>query len=336
MGYSLWWFLCCSYWWRGRSFRGLEAFPCPAFRVPKIFDFGATKISNGASFIETTFSQGETSRVEDERVVENGLSENLCIGCGLGLAKPILTLSQEPRMLFQNEHFVCLSLGATKSQFVSGMLGLLPCTGRWTWSVQCLKISFQGSPPGASPLIRSLVRSTSDYALGSMIPRPPLNKGSVRESHLTLAHVLEAFPPQMKFHTTPMIWLHILGLEFQQATRYHIEESNTWLVTRILPARKRLHLPQVIIFPFRASMSFSKLASMGSRKPILMPKYRTPCPSRMHLSPISCPHTHSFFSLLAHMAVNWLLPQFTFALEARQNNLRTAQALLRLLGEPLR
>ncbi len=109
-----------------------------------------------------------------------------------------------------------------------------------------------------------------------MIPTPPLDKGNVRESHLTLARVLEAFPPQMKFRTTPLIWLHILGLGFQQAARYHIEESNTWLATKILPARERLHLPQAIIFPFRVSMSFSKLASMGNRKPICMPKYRTP------------------------------------------------------------
>jgi hypothetical protein len=35
---------------------GLEAFPCLAFRVPKIFDFGAAKIGNGASFAETTYS----------------------------------------------------------------------------------------------------------------------------------------------------------------------------------------------------------------------------------------------------------------------------------------
>jgi hypothetical protein len=76
-----------------------------------------------------------------------------------------------------------------------------------------------------------------------MIPRPSLDKGSVRESHLTLARVLEAFPPQMKFRTTPLIRLHILGLGFQQATKYHIEESNTWLATRILPVRERLHLP---------------------------------------------------------------------------------------------
>jgi hypothetical protein len=39
-----------------------------------------------------------------------------------------------------------------------------------------------------------LARSVSDCALGFMIPRSALDKGSVRESHLTLACVLEAFP----------------------------------------------------------------------------------------------------------------------------------------------
>jgi hypothetical protein len=31
---------------------GLEVFPCPAFRIPKIFDFGAARIDNGVSFTE--------------------------------------------------------------------------------------------------------------------------------------------------------------------------------------------------------------------------------------------------------------------------------------------
>jgi hypothetical protein len=168
---------------------------------------------------------------------------------GSNFVRPTLTLSQEPRMFFQNEHFNFLNLEVANRQFISEMFG----TGRWTWSVRCLIISFQGFPPGATPLTKSLARSASDCALGSMIPRPPLHKGNVRESHLTLARVLEAFPPQMKFHTTPIIWLHIFGLGFQQATRYHIEESNTWLATKILPARERLHLPQVIIFRFRVN-----------------------------------------------------------------------------------
>jgi hypothetical protein len=35
---------------------GLEAFPCPTFRVPKIFDSGVTRIDNDASFTKTTYS----------------------------------------------------------------------------------------------------------------------------------------------------------------------------------------------------------------------------------------------------------------------------------------
>ncbi len=35
-----------------------------------IFGLGAAKISNGVSFTETTYFQGATNRVEDERVVE--------------------------------------------------------------------------------------------------------------------------------------------------------------------------------------------------------------------------------------------------------------------------
>jgi hypothetical protein len=42
----------------------------------------------------------------------------------------------------------------------------------------------------------------------------------------------------MKFRTIPLICLHILGLGFQQAARYHIEESNIWLATGILPVKK--------------------------------------------------------------------------------------------------
>ncbi len=64
---------------------GLEAFPCLTFRVPKIFDSGATRIGNGASFTETTHPQGVTGCVEDERIVENGLSKNLRMGCEFGL-----------------------------------------------------------------------------------------------------------------------------------------------------------------------------------------------------------------------------------------------------------
>ncbi len=60
---------------------GLEAFPCSAFWVPKIFDSGAARIGNGMSFTETTYSQGETNHVEDEKVAKNGMFKNLRMGC---------------------------------------------------------------------------------------------------------------------------------------------------------------------------------------------------------------------------------------------------------------
>jgi hypothetical protein len=147
------------------------------------------------------------------------------------------------------------------------------------------------------------------------MPSPLLDKGKVRESHLTLGQVLDALPPQMKLQTTPLTWLHILGLEFQQAARYHIEESSTWLATRILLARENLQLPHAIIFPFRECMSLSKFGPVGSQKPIWMPRYRTPSPLGIHFSLTSCPHSHSLFSLLAHMAIDF--SQLTLAPNAR-------------------
>jgi hypothetical protein len=57
--------------------------PCPP--VLKIFNLGATGINDGAFFTETTHSQGVTDRVEDEKIVENGLSKNLRVGCGFEL-----------------------------------------------------------------------------------------------------------------------------------------------------------------------------------------------------------------------------------------------------------
>jgi len=55
-------------------------------------------------------------------------------------------------------------------------------------------ISFQGSPLGDSPRIRSLARRASNWALGFMTLRPLHDGGSVRESHLAFARVLDVFP----------------------------------------------------------------------------------------------------------------------------------------------
>jgi hypothetical protein len=141
---------------------------------------------------------------------------------------------------------------------MSLFLGPFPWIESWTWSTRCLNISFQGSQPGDSPLISNLARKASNWALGSMIPRPSLEEENVRQSHFTFVQVLITFPPQMKFHMTPLIWLHILGLRFQQAAMYHMEESRTWLVMSILPTRERLQFPHAIILPFSEIISLSK------------------------------------------------------------------------------
>jgi len=47
---------------------------------------------------------------------------------------------------------------------------------------------------------------------------------------------------------------------------YHMDESRTWLVIRIMHVKERLQFPHVIILPLRKVMSLSKLASVGSLK----------------------------------------------------------------------
>ncbi len=42
-----------------------------------------------------------------------------------------LTFNQEPRIFFQNEQVVFKNLGATKSQFMSGVHGPLSCIKSW-------------------------------------------------------------------------------------------------------------------------------------------------------------------------------------------------------------
>ncbi len=156
----------------------------------------------------------------------------------------------------------------------------------------------------------------------------------MRESHLTLAWVLDALPPQMKLRTTPQTWLHILGLGFQHVAKYHIEERRIWLATRILPAKERLQCPHAIIFFLKKNISLTKFAFVGSRKPIWTPRYRTLSLSGIDFNPTSYPHSQSLLSLLAHMAADF--PQLTFAPNVRQKISKTARVLLRLLCVPLK
>ncbi len=97
-------------------------------------------------------------------------------------------------MLFHKEVRGLLSLVAANIQFMSCVFGPSPWIGSLTWLALCLKSSFQGSPPGARPLMRSFANKASDWVFGSMIPRPPWEVGRVNVSHLTFTLALVAFP----------------------------------------------------------------------------------------------------------------------------------------------
>jgi hypothetical protein len=45
---------------------------------------------------------------------------------------------------------------------------------------------------------------------------------------------------------------------------YHMEESMTWLVIRIMHVREKLQFPHTIILPFREVINLSNLASTTS------------------------------------------------------------------------
>jgi hypothetical protein len=73
--------------------KGQEVFPCLALWVLKIFHSGASRIGNDASFTKTTYSQGVSGHVEDEKVAENGCLRTSVWDVGSDFARPILTLS---------------------------------------------------------------------------------------------------------------------------------------------------------------------------------------------------------------------------------------------------
>ncbi len=94
--------------------KGLEAFPCPTLRVPKIFDLGVVIIGNGTSFTTTTHSQGVSSHVEDVKVVENGLFENLRLGCGFELYKTNYYVKPRAKYVLPEWAFRLFELGGNK------------------------------------------------------------------------------------------------------------------------------------------------------------------------------------------------------------------------------
>ncbi len=253
---------------------------------------------------------------------------------GSNLHSPGLTLSQEWRMLFHKEAGGLLSLVVANIQFMSCVFGPSMWIGSLTWLALCLRSSFQGSPPGARPLMRSFANKASDWVCESIIPRPPWEVGRTSISHLTFALALVVFPLHIKFLTTPHTWLHILGFGFQDAARYHMEARSTWFATRILTASKRRQVLQLISFPLSADSILSKLASGGRWKPTWIPRYLTPLPFGIHWSPTSRPYSQSLSLLQAQITHN--LFQFIFALDALQKMSKTFWVLSMLSHMPCR
>ncbi len=99
--------------------------------------------------------------------VMRGLSKIGCLSTlaalvDSNLLKPGLTFIQALRILFHREVGGLLSFVATNSQLMSCVTRPRPCTRNITWLALCLKSSFQGSPPGSRPLMRSFAKRASD------------------------------------------------------------------------------------------------------------------------------------------------------------------------------
>jgi hypothetical protein len=92
---------------------------------------------------------------------------------GSDLLSTGFTLIQAQRMLFHREVGGLLSLVVANNQFMSCVVGPSPWIGSIIWLALCLMSSFQGSPPGARPLMRSFANIASDKVFGSIIPSPP-------------------------------------------------------------------------------------------------------------------------------------------------------------------
>ncbi len=181
---------------------------------------------------------------------------------------------------------------------------------------------------------QQLARRASDWALGSMIPRPPWTAGSVSVSHFTLACAGASLPPQMKFLMTLLIYAIIRRLGFQHAAKYHIEARRTWLATRILPAKDSKLWLRAMNLLFSANIILSKFASGGRWEPTRTPRYLVPSPSGNHLRLTLVPHCQVLSFLLAQMAAD--LCQFTFTPEVALKVVNTFYALSRFEEVPLR
>ncbi len=66
---------------------GWVAFPVPILQVPEIFNSGVANFGNGVPFIEAVYPKGVAGRVGDEKIIEDGLPEDLHARCWFNLHK---------------------------------------------------------------------------------------------------------------------------------------------------------------------------------------------------------------------------------------------------------
>jgi hypothetical protein len=154
---------------------------------------------------------------------------------------------------------------------MSLFLGPSPWIESWTWFMRCFNISFHGSQPRDSPL----TSNWQEGLLTKLLSQRFLNPPSMREAWRSPFYLCSgsnhfSSPNEVLYHL--QIWLHIMGLRFQQVAMYHMEESRTWLAMSILPSSERLEFPHAIILPFNEIISLSKFTSVGSRNLTWMPR----------------------------------------------------------------
>ncbi len=87
-------------------------------------------------------------------------------------------------MPFNRVNGALWNFGGVKLQLISLGVTTWKLLGSWPCLALCLRIPFHGSPLRERPLISNFANKASHWALGSMIPNPPL--GRVTNFHLTL------------------------------------------------------------------------------------------------------------------------------------------------------
>jgi hypothetical protein len=172
-----------------------KAFLVQASGVPQVLYLGTSFLCERLPSLSPLVPSGAPFEFWIDGLPKSGCLRISATLFGSDFTSPCLTHIQDFTMLFHIEHWILFNLGVANSQLISRMLGPLLWTGSLIWSALYLTLSFQGSPPGDSPLTNSLASRTFDCAFGSIIPRPPWAVGSVRVSHLTLARAGASLPP---------------------------------------------------------------------------------------------------------------------------------------------